>query len=247
MSRTPIVAFAFVVMAAMSLSATSETHVRGDDTVADPSTRGATVETISARVEHPARYSPDKEEDLATVAAELRIGQGAARRLYGWQDGAAVAVTGLKEAWPTDFTYSRVVTSGPTAPSLVVAFKGAPPLVDRYFTQLPVSVQVIADVGYTEREFHEEVQRLHYSTIDRYGTQEVSTGGDIETGTIEGFVDSVPAQGVPEVLGAELHPSLEGVTFRLSVAPHDDGHHDTISTGDCFTPVRAAVRRCASG
>lgn len=189
-------------------------------------TRGHIVATLTPSPDQAPQLSPDREADLAVLADEHDLHPDEARRRFGWQDDAALAVTRLKEAWPENFTYALVDSSAD--PHLTIAFKGAPPdHLDESFEGLPVPVHIIADVGYSEIEFHDEVADSHYGAIAHYGTQHIASGGDPVNGEIEVVVDS---RQINRLNLDDVKPSaaLKGANVSVRHEPVAVGHHDTI-------------------
>lgn len=200
-------------------------------------TRGHIVATLTPSPDQAPQLSPDREADLAVLADEHDLHPDEARRRFGWQDDAALAVTRLKEAWPENFTYALVDSSAD--PHLTIAFKGAPPdHLDESFEGLPVPVHIIADVGYSEIEFHDEVADSHYGAIAHYGTQHIASGGDPVNGEIEVVVDS---RQINRLNLDDVKPSaaLKGANVSVRHEPVAVGHHDTILGGGALSTCTA--------
>lgn len=193
----------------------------------DPVPPARTVQVIAAAVDVPTHYSPEQERDLSVLAAEQGLTQEEARRRYGWQDNAAFAITQVKDAHPGAVAYARMA-SDPTSVHVVVAFKAAvPDGLDGAFAGLPVPVELVSHVGYSETEFTDAIADLHYSLIEEHGTTRVSTSGNIETGQIEAVVDNsgVGTQAKSLDSTTTVIVGNREVTATVAGRPHAGGKH----------------------
>lgn len=211
--------------------------------VAVAGAQGQAAETIAADLEwgvsssvlmpsatQPERYSEAVEADLAAVATERGISQEEARARYGWQEQAARSLTALKERFPQDVAYSKMEDG--SSLGLVIAFRDdVPNGAARSVSGLPVRVVLISDVGYSESEFVDAVAQVHYQSIDAFGTDLVSSGGDIEAGTIETVVDGGSARAASTVLSDRVSVGRRSIPVRLTVEPHVGGQGDVLYGG----------------
>lgn len=125
-------------------------------------------------------------EDLKAVARQYGMSLQAAIDRYAWNDNFALAVQRVREAAPAVFAGAEIVDAG----HAWVAFTGSPPraaldIIDTFTSShRSVSVEVRADLGFSEAELEEAVPAVHYAVLEAPEVLDATTSFDSATGQI---------------------------------------------------------------
>lgn len=124
--------------------------------------------------------------DIERVAQEKGISMDAAISELGGQDDFARFATAISEEFPHSFAYARF-----DAGTGVLGLKATlDPAVTDMALRLPVDVQVVQRVGWSEREIRASGEALHFAVRAASPDTEVHTDIDSEAGQIKVTVDA---------------------------------------------------------
>ncbi len=129
-------------------------------------------------------------EDLQSVADRKGITLQEAIDRYAWNDNFALAVSGIRQAFPEDFTGSEIVDVG----HAWVGFSGGAPeglsdMIERLTgSHSGVSIEVRIELGFTEAEIQSALPTVHLAMVEAPEVLDAVTSFDFETRQIRTYV-----------------------------------------------------------
>lgn len=260
MNRIPL-AIALLLIAG-SLSSTAAAREVGDEGLSLP-------EAAPPEIANP--ISEAELQDLQTLASQSGISLQAAIDRYAWNDNFALAVARIGEAFPGAFAGAEIVDAG----HAWVAFAGRVPeaardLVDAFSShQGGISVDVRADLGFTEVELQRVIEEVHFAVLEAHEVSDASTVFDFETGqmtttvvlesaAVDPVLDElrvVATQSVIDAAGADILDSITTTVVRSngsvisrneSNSEHLGGEDITGCTSGFGTKTSTGVRGISS-
>jgi hypothetical protein len=125
-------------------------------------------------------------QDLQTIASQSGISLREAIDRYAWNDNFALAVAKIREASSEAFAGAEIVDAG----HAWVAFADRAPeaaldMIDTFSSSHSgVSVEVRADLGFTEVELQRAIEAVHFAVLESPEVRDASTWFDYATGQI---------------------------------------------------------------
>ncbi|MDY6912375.1 MAG: hypothetical protein SVM79_08480 [Chloroflexota bacterium] len=155
-------------------------------------------------------------QDLQSIASQKGISLQAAIDRYAWNDNFALAVAKIREAAPAAFAGAEIVDAG----HAWVAFAGRAPeaardIIDTFSSSHSgVSVEVRADLGFTEVELERAIVAVHFAVLEATEVRDASTSFDSATGQIRTSVvlESTASDSVLDDLAAIAAKNLIDAT-----------------------------------
>ena len=129
-------------------------------------------------------------EDLQAAADQKGISLQEAIDRYAWNDNFSLAVSGIRQAFPEDFTGSEIVDAG----HAWVGFSGSAPeglgeMIERFTSSHSgVSVEVRTNLGFTEVEKKRALEAVHFAVMETPEVLDAVTYFDFETHQIRSTV-----------------------------------------------------------
>lgn len=142
-------------------------------------------------------------EDLRTLADQSGMSLQAAVDRYGWNDNFALAVAGIREAFPKAFTGAEILD----ADHAWIGFAARVPesaldVIDAFGKTHGVAVDVRSDLGLNERDLEKAIEVAHFSVLGTPGVSDALTTYDFGSGQIMITVvldDAVPGSMVDDL------------------------------------------------
>ena len=129
-------------------------------------------------------------EDLQSAADQKGISLQEAIDRYAWNDNFSLTVSGIRRAFPDDFTGSEIVDAG----HAWVGFSGSAPerlgeMIERFTSSHSrVSVEVRTNLGFTEMELQKALPAVHFAVREVPEVLDAITYFDFETHQIRATV-----------------------------------------------------------
>ena len=155
-------------------------------------------------------------EDLQSAADQKGISLQEAIDRYAWNDNFGLAISGIRQAFPDDFTGSEIVDAG----HAWVGFTGSAPeglgeMIERFTSSHSrVSVEVRTNLGFTELELRRAIKAVHYAVYETPEVLDAVTFFDFQTHQIRTTVllESTSSDSVLDDLNAVAAKSLTDAT-----------------------------------
>lgn len=196
-----------------------------------PESRGVAATVVVEGVGTITSPSQDLLADIELIRSEGGRSPGQLESLL-WQNDFANAITQIQESMPADYTASWL---DPQDGSLWLAVPGRlSDGVRATLHQLPLDVNVVEGMGWTESEFVDTTESVHYALLGDQGIADVETGADPLTGVITAIIEPRPGAGTQgrwtSVAQSEVEAS--GQTFPIEIEIADlNGGNDALYGG----------------
>ena len=155
-------------------------------------------------------------EDLQSAADQKGISLQEAIDRYAWNDNFGLAISGIRQAFPDDFTGSEIVDVG----HAWVGFSGGAPeglsdMIERLTgSHSGVSIEVRIDLGFTEAEIQSALPAVHLAMVEAPEVLDAVTSFDFETRQIRTYVvlETTASDSILDDLNAAAAKSLTDAT-----------------------------------
>ena len=162
-------------------------------------------------------YVEENANDLPLHAAGKGISLEEAERLYGWHQDMSSALDSISEAYPDDYTFAKFHDGSAT-----VGFSGNTPDIaqqklDSFSTEHGVSVTVVDNLGYNDRDIGDSVKRVHKAIVAIDGVKDAITGQTDGVIWSEVLVDGVATPAKLDSLRSKAETALGESSLTLDV------------------------------
>lgn len=174
---------AVLLLAFALISATAAVAQTSQDRILEEGASSAPAEIPPPNVDDP--VSEAELQDLRTIADQSGISLQAAIDRYAWNDNFALAVAGVREAFPKDFAGAEIVD----ADHAWIGFAARPPesareVIDAFGKAHGVTVDVRPNLGFNELDLRAAIEAAHFAVLGTAGVSNALTTHDLATGQI---------------------------------------------------------------
>ena len=230
MKRLQLVAV--LLLAFALISATAAAAQTSQDRILEEGASSAPAEITPPNIDDP--VSEAELQDLQTIADQSGMSFQAAIDRYAWNDNFALAVAGVREAFPKDFAGAEIVD----ADHAWIGFAARPPeaareLIDAFGKAHGVTVDVRPSLGFNELDLQAAIEAAHFAVLGTPGVSDALTTYDFGSGQI--VITVVLDDAVPSSMVDDLRLIAERSLSDATGAGIVD--YITVSVARSITPV----------